>query len=123
MKLKRFLSSLSILCGLALVIGCAPQQFVTLKDLLSTQPIPGVTEPQEAESTVCKGLEYCVEGWVSKEAEFLRFSTTEAADRYVTTLGDRGFMSNFLVIDWTGEVSPADRLGTEQVFEGAHQSQ
>ena len=119
----RPLSVAIALMGAAVLGGCAPQQFVTLEDLLGTEPIAGITHPREATDVVCMSLDGCVEGWVSGEAEFSRFGSTDAAEDYAATLGEEGFRSNFLVIRWTGAIDPAHRRAVEERFEGAHQSQ
>ena len=122
MKFRTLSAATAIIAATALA-GCAPQQFVTLRDLLGTEPLAGITNPHEATDVVCKSLDGCVEGWVSGEAEFSRFGSTDAAEDYADLLGEDAFRSNFLVIHWTSQIDPAHRRWLEERFEGAHQSQ
>lgn len=103
--------------------GCAPQQFVTLDDLLSGQPYRGVTNPHEDTDAVCEGLDGCVEGWRSDGAEYARFSSVSAATTFAETLEDRGFQTNFLVIRCDDAVDATHRRLVEELFLGAHQSE
>lgn len=123
MTLRRFCAAGAIAAVVVVMAGCAPQQYVVLSDLLGTQPQAGITDPHEATDEVCEGLDGCVEGWASDEAEFSRFDSTDAAKDYAETLGRSGFRSNFLVIDWTSDIDPIHRQWVEELFEAAHQSE
>lgn len=120
---NRPVTSLVLGMSVLALAGCAPQQFVTLQDLLGTQPYPAVIDPEEKTEAVCNQIEGCVEGWVSQGAVYMRFSSIDAATVQAEALGDDGFQTNFLVIDWDSEVDPAQRQDVEELFVGAHQSE
>lgn len=122
MRDRRFIPLVLGLSVLALA-GCAPQQFVTLEDLLGTQPYPAVIDPREDTDAVCNQVDGCVEGWVSDDAEYMRFSSIDAATGHTETLGSDGFQTNFLVINWHSGVDPKQRQDVEELFAGAHQSE
>lgn len=120
---NRHVTSLFLGLSALALVGCAPQQFVTLQDLLGTQPYPAVIDPQEETDVVCAQIDGCVEGWVSQGAEYMRFSSVDAATVHAETLGDNGFQTTFLVIDWDSDVDPTQRQDVEELFVSAHQSE
>ncbi|MBD3943254.1 hypothetical protein IF188_16295 [Microbacterium sp. NEAU-LLC] len=107
---------------MAVLIGCAPQQFVTLDDVLGGAEYRGITNPRENTDEVCDGIDDCIEGWESDGATYLRFTSIDAASTFADSLDDDVFQSNFIVIEWDDSVGATQRKWVEDVFLGAHQS-
>lgn len=118
------------LCATAFVLpvaGCAPswdRSFFTLKDVLSNPDDIVFSGEKEQTKLLCDGLQGCIEGWTTDQADFLRFESNESAEEFAATLNDDGHNSDRVVIDFarTQPSSEIRRLAVE-LIDATHSSE
>jgi hypothetical protein len=106
--------------------GCAPQQYVEIRDLVTGDNAEGldITNPRDETDTLCADVGGCVSGWISDEGTiFLKFDSSDHAAEYADDLGSEVFRTNPLVIDFRqSSVSDEQQEWIAERFAAAHQS-
>jgi len=100
--------------------GCVPgwdKSSFTLEDALAHRDDPTlVGNPRDDTDELCAGVDGCIEGWTTDQADYLRFDSNEAAGEFAAGLGDDGHHSNRVVIDFA-RTDPDDSV-RKAIIEG-----
>ncbi|WP_430593265.1 hypothetical protein [Humidisolicoccus flavus] len=89
----------------------------TIAELVELDSIPMTRAAQDTQE-ICSGLDGCIEGWISDQAEITRFESNANAKKHAESLTDV-YRWHRIVVDFSkGTTSPEEREWIIEYFEG-----